>query len=345
MSILYGVQATGNGHITRARVMAQALEREGIEVDYLFSGREPEKLFNMEPFGNYQCRRGLTFYMQGSKVDHWKTFTRNNVVQLLRDIRALDLTGYDLVITDFEPVTAWAAKLKGVKSVGIAHQYAFLHNLPDKKSGTLLKAQVKAFAPANIPIGLHWDRFDQDICPPLIQKPLFSPSLIEKKVVVYLPHDDLEVMMTIFKQCSQAHFFIYSSVDQPLDQGNCHIRPFSRMGFQQDLSDCEGVICNAGFGLLSEALQYGKKIMTLPQKGQAEQESNAEVLEILGLGRVVAVLDGQKIGAWLESAQPEPFCIPDVATPLAKWIKAGCNESIENLIEETWLTKSTYVTA
>ena len=37
MQILYGVQGTGNGHITRARTMARALTDSSIEVDYLFS--------------------------------------------------------------------------------------------------------------------------------------------------------------------------------------------------------------------------------------------------------------------------------------------------------------------
>ena len=47
MRILYGVQATGNGHITRARVLLPALQAAGVEVDVLLSGRAPERLFNM----------------------------------------------------------------------------------------------------------------------------------------------------------------------------------------------------------------------------------------------------------------------------------------------------------
>ncbi|MBP7664242.1 MAG: glycosyltransferase, partial [Shewanella sp.] len=39
MRILYGVQGTGNGHLSRARVMAKALMKQDIEVDFLFSGR------------------------------------------------------------------------------------------------------------------------------------------------------------------------------------------------------------------------------------------------------------------------------------------------------------------
>ncbi|WP_275451435.1 glycosyltransferase family protein, partial [Photobacterium sanctipauli] len=60
MKILYGVQGTGNGHISRAREMARALASQGAEVDYLFSGRPADQYFDMEGFGDYQTRRGLT---------------------------------------------------------------------------------------------------------------------------------------------------------------------------------------------------------------------------------------------------------------------------------------------
>ncbi len=43
MKILYGAQATGNGHVTRARAMAPTFNKAGLDVDYLFSGRDPEK--------------------------------------------------------------------------------------------------------------------------------------------------------------------------------------------------------------------------------------------------------------------------------------------------------------
>ena len=41
MHILYGVQGTGNGHISRANAMAQALARyPDVKVTWLLSGRE-----------------------------------------------------------------------------------------------------------------------------------------------------------------------------------------------------------------------------------------------------------------------------------------------------------------
>jgi len=54
MKILYGVQGTGNGHITRARAMARELYAAGLEVNFLFSGRPADKYFDMDVFKDYQ---------------------------------------------------------------------------------------------------------------------------------------------------------------------------------------------------------------------------------------------------------------------------------------------------
>ena len=110
MKILYGVQATGNGHITRARVMCEALKKAGVEVDWMFSGRELDQYFDMECFGDFQRFKGLTFAIEKGQISYIKTAFKNNLWQFYKDVNALDLSGYDLVINDFEPISAWAAK-------------------------------------------------------------------------------------------------------------------------------------------------------------------------------------------------------------------------------------------
>jgi len=45
--ILYGVQGTGQGHISRARGVAEALKDYDVDVTWLFSGRPKEKFFDM----------------------------------------------------------------------------------------------------------------------------------------------------------------------------------------------------------------------------------------------------------------------------------------------------------
>ena len=130
MKIFYGVQGTGNGHITRARAIAPKLKEAGADVTWLFTGRPTSSFFDMGIFGDYLWRTGLTFETKQGHVQYLKTALKNNILQFINDIRTLDLSAYDLVVTDFEPVTAWAAKLQGIKTVGIGHQYAFGHDIP-----------------------------------------------------------------------------------------------------------------------------------------------------------------------------------------------------------------------
>src|SRR5690625_289811 len=96
MKILYGVQGTGNGHITRARIMARALAKAGAEVDWVFSGRAPKDFFDMEPFGDYRLFKGLTFAIKNSRVRYGSTLLRSDLNALRRDVRSLDVDGYDL---------------------------------------------------------------------------------------------------------------------------------------------------------------------------------------------------------------------------------------------------------
>ncbi|MBO6226112.1 MAG: glycosyltransferase, partial [Shewanella sp.] len=69
MRILYGVQGTGNGHLSRARVMAKALMKQDIEVDFLFSGHKPDQFFDMECFGDYRVQAGMTFATHSGRVN------------------------------------------------------------------------------------------------------------------------------------------------------------------------------------------------------------------------------------------------------------------------------------
>lgn len=336
MRILYGVQATGNGHITRARVLAPELKKQGLEVDYLFSGRAEDKYFNMDPFADYQTRRGLTFVLEKGRL-HWrKTLQQLNLYRYWQDVKQLDLSVYDLVISDFEPITAWAARKQGVRSIGIAHQYAFVYPVPGHVRPGLMARMVNGFAPVDCSIGLHWHHFDQAILPPLIQPPSLKPTLDENKVLVYLAFNTPQQLTNVFSRWPDYQFYIYSDVTQPVDSGNIHIRPFSRDGFQQDLSSCAGVVCNSGFGLISEAVQYGKKVLTIPLRGQLEQLGNAQVLEDLAMATVMKAFDDQTISRWLASDNPVPKPYPNVASELARWVASGSQQPISELAAELW---------
>ncbi|MAT52103.1 MAG: glycosyltransferase [Porticoccaceae bacterium] len=338
MRILYGIQGTGNGHITRARAMAPALAAAGLAVDYLISGRDRARLFDMDPFGDFDHRDGLTFAVREGRISSWHTLVEARPLLFVRDIRQLDVSGYDLVLTDYEPVTAWAARLKQKRVIGLGHQYAFRYPVPQYRNGPVQQALMTRFAPADQHLGLHWHHFGQPILPPIA--PVGGHPVSQEKglIVVYLPFESTATIAALLAPFERHRFHIYHP-DSPLPgQGLDHLqwhRP-SREGFQADLHRCAGVICNAGFELASETLQLGKKLLVKPVAGQPEQYSNALALDLLGYGYTMSELNRDKVDRWLASGCATRIVYPDVAAAICQWLKEGAREPIQALSDRLW---------
>lgn len=322
MKILYGVQGTGNGHISRARKMAAHLRARGADVTYLFSGRERERLFDMECFGDFEHRTGLTMVQEHGAVLFGPTLLRARPLQFMRDVRALDLTPYDLVISDFEPVTAWAAKLSNKTCMGIGHQYAFSSAIPRRGDTVASAVVMKYFAPVDIPIGLHWHHFDADILPPIIDTQLRRQSA--QHVLVYLPFEHQPTVTQLLQRFTDARFVQYSPDVENSEDGNVSLRRTNLHGFRNDLCRAEAVICNAGFELVSECLHLGTPVLLKPVKGQMEQLSNAFALQQLGWGSATDSIDAATLQQWLYGERPiTPIQYPDVAAALSEWVLDG----------------------
>jgi len=336
LRILYGVQATGQGHITRARSLGPALKEKGAEVDFLFSGRPKDQLFAMDEFGNFKVRKGLTYYFNNGQISPCKTFTKNNIFTSIQDIIQLNLAPYDLVVTDYEPVTAWAAKMRSKPSIGIGHQYAFYHDIPMKGFTKLTLAAMRYFAPATTRLGIHWNSFGHPIIPPMIPLPDNSKETIPKKIVVYLYFEDQAKLANILSSFSNYQFYIYSpDIKISFDEGNLFFRPASEM-FKQDIENCEGVICGAGFELPSEVIHLGKKLLVKAIKGQPEQASNALAVEKLGLGMVMDTLSKPIISQWLQTEKLKQISFPNTAEAVAEWIVNRNWKDTESLVKNLW---------
>jgi len=240
-------------------------------------------------------------------------------------VKNLDLSGYDLVICDFEPVTAWAAKLQGIKTVGIGHQYAFCYDIPRAGADFLGEKVLHYFAPVSVGLGVHWHHFHHPILPPVIEREMGTAQAKPDKVIVYLPFEDVSHVIQLLKQFQSHQFYVYSPTSPKTTEhpANVHVRQLSRAGFQKDFADASAVICNAGFELASEALQTGKKILVKPLRGQMEQASNALALELLQLGQVMQSLDPASIATWLEQSRAIHVQYPDSAQAIVDWLLQG----------------------
>ncbi len=269
MKILYGVQGTGNGHISRARAIAQALKKHSnVDVQFLLSGREDSGYFDMDAFGDYQTRTGLTFLTESGKVNYMKTGLKSAPVTLVKDIRSLDTREFDLVISDFEPVTAWAAKQQKTPSISISHQCAFSGNVPVEGESLISRAVMRYFAPTEKKLGLHWYHFGEtNILPPIIDLDRETVPASQDFYVVYLPFENLDDILSLLTRYAQKFKVFHPSVKEERDVENVSLFRPSRDGFHYALTQCAGVMSNGGFELPSEALFLGKNSWSNPLPG------------------------------------------------------------------------------
>ena len=336
MKILYGVQGTGNGHISRARVMSKALKQHNIDVDFLFSGRKQQHYFDMQCFGDYQTRNGMTFITENGRVNSVKTAKYNLTTPILSEIKQLDLTGYDLVLNDFEPVSAWAAKQQNVPSIAISHQAALQYPVPKQGNSWFNEFLLNHFAPVDIALGCHWHHFGFPILPPFVEV-WPNGGDHSHQILVYLPFEEPDRIAAFLAPFDQYHFSVYHSTKplKPLAE-HIHWHGFNREGFKQHMAQCGGVIGNAGFELASEAMTLGKKLLVKPLQGQFEQSANVAALELLAAAESMQTLDPAVLKRWLKSPSPKPIAYPQVGDALVEWLKMGDWHQPQDLCQHLW---------
>ena len=337
LRILYGVQGTGNGHISRSREIICNLKADGHDVQVIVSGRDPALLWEMEAFEPFVALEGLTFSTQRGRLQYLKTARHLNFFKFYADIRRFDARGVDVVITDFEPVSARIARRFRLPSIGVGHQYAFRHRIPIAGYDPAAVYVIRNFAPADHCLGLHWHHFDQPILPPIIPSRMPVESTpIPNDILVYLPFEDLRDIRWLLAPFEAHRFFVYHQLSAASHEGHLRLRPYSRQGFLKDLAESSGVITNAGFELASEALHLGKKVLVKPLARQMEQMSNAKALKVLNLGTVMKRLDRDAVDGFLAKRPVAAVRYPDVARLIADWVGAGDWSDVKTLSRLAW---------
>lgn len=337
IKILYGVQGTGNGHITRARMMARHFSEHNIDVTFLFSGRDREQFFDMECFGEYLYRKGMTFVTEAGQVNYAKSAFHNNIYRFARDILTLNLDPYDIILTDFEPITAWAGKLRGKQVIGVGHQYAFGERVPKAGENLIAHTVMRWFAPVSMGIGYHWHHFGHNnILPPVIDNHLPNDRSGDF-YLVYLPFEHQCTVTSLLNCFDKYQFVQYSPEFRDGVKGNVQLRKTCHDGFKRDLSHCRGVICNAGFELVSECLHMKVPLLVKPVQAQMEQLSNSAALQQLGYATTIDRLNPSLIADWLDSEKSPPNpSFPNVAAAVVEWLKDGRKMAIEELSRQLW---------
>jgi uncharacterized protein (TIGR00661 family) len=341
MKILYAIQGTGNGHISRARAILPELNKF-CKTDVLVSGYQSDLTL---PFKIDYPLRGLSFIF-GKKggVDLWKTTREANLISLKREINSVPVEKYDLVINDFEPVTAWACLRKKVPSISLSHQSAVIHpSAPRPKIVDLFgKLVLEHYAPSNAQFGFHFESYAENIFTPVIRDEIRSTRTTRRgHYTVYLPSYGVEFLIRYFSQIKDVKWHIFCKHTRAsILYKNVSVAPVNNSHFIDSVSSCEGLLCGAGFEAPSEALFLGKKLMCIPMSFQYEQQCNAAALKKMGIP-IIKKLSQKNLPAimnWIDSSGPRRMDYPDLTGEIIKRI---LESHIQYKIEEELDIKKT----
>ncbi|SMC74152.1 glycosyltransferase family protein [Pedobacter africanus] len=313
MKILYAIQGTGNGHISRAREIVPLLQQYG-DVDLLVSGTQADVKLVQEV--KFQLHGFSFIFGKKGGVNHYETWKSMDLPQFVRDMRSIPLEDYNLILNDFEPVTAWACKSRGIESVGLSHQASFRsRKVPKPKSIDWAQLVMKYYAPATHYVGFHFDRYDDFIYTPVIRAGIRNMETSNLgHYTVYLPAIDDRYLVPLLKQIPQVRWEVFSKHSKEgYVNGNVTVTAVNNELFNKSLASCEGLLTGGGFEGPAEALFLGKKLLVAPMKFQYEQQCNAYALKQFGL----PVLWGSNknwlpvIKHWVECPQVHQFHFPD----------------------------------
>ncbi|MHC4187088.1 MAG: glycosyltransferase family protein [Planctomycetota bacterium] len=316
--IIYAVAGEGFGHSSRSQLIGQRFLDSGHDV--IFVGSQKSLMYLKEHFGQRVKEIfGLSFAFQDGRIDKSETLKRN----LLKLPEANELNDElfrgvfepfapDLVVSDFEPFSAWWAWRKGVPFISIDHEHMLTlceleHQQKNWFSRMTAEVVTKCYYVGAVSyIILNFFKTRLKIKSAVLAGPIVRPAVVEleptsgQHIVMYSTSGEgMEKLKEILQTFKEQKFYIYG-FKQTGEFENCVFKERSTQDFLRDLASSRGAIASAGFSLISECLYLKKKMLLMPVRGQYEQIINAYYIEKLGLGVSTDELTESDVRRFLE---------------------------------------------
>ena len=304
MKIFYAVQATGNGHISRARQLVPHLQEYG-QVDVFLSGSNAS--LDVDLPIKFRSKGLSLFYKQCGGLNYSKMARNNSFLGAVRESYGLPVDKYDIVINDFEFITARACRVHKKDSIHFGHQASFLSPRtprPNKKS-RIGEWIFRDYAPATHKVGLHFLPYEDYILPPVIKSELLEATPKDHgHLTVYLPSFEEQCLKNIFQSLNHLEFhWFLPNIASPFRESNVSYFPIDNDYFSDSLIHCKGLITGGGFETPSEALYLNKKLLSIPIRDHYEQKCNAAALQRMGVKTLEDISNdtfADEITEWLQ---------------------------------------------
>ncbi|HSV98569.1 MAG TPA: glycosyltransferase family protein [Sedimentisphaerales bacterium] len=322
--IIYAVAGEGYGHASRAHLIGQRLLDAGHDVIFATSHRA--LLYLRECFGpRAQELFGLTFdYSKGYvapvatvwknlwQFPHGRRANKELFNQVYKPFRP------DLLITDFEPFSAWWAWRNRVPFLSVNNEHTLifcrlehdLRNVVQRLQAGVVTRFHYFGAEAYVIINFFQAPLKRDkavLTPPIVRRVIteLTPTDAGHITIYWTTGTGEDRLRDVLIRFPGQRFHIYG-FNKQLECGNCLFKERSTEGFLADLASSRGVVASAGFSLISECLYLKKRMLLLPLGGHYEQLLNAHYVDRLGLGVWSRDLDEPAVSHFLQRID-EPF--------------------------------------
>lgn len=259
MKILYAIQGTGNGHLSRAVDIVPELRKYG-KLDLFVSGAQAEVSL---PFPVKFKSKGLSFYFgKSGGINFYKTFMKNSSKDVMKEIKTFPVDKYDLIVNDFEPITSWACKKREILCVGLSHQSALLSKKAPrpKVMDPFGEWMLRNYAPIDKYVGFHFEEYDKNIYTPVIRRAIRDARITDAgHYTVYLPAYDDKKLVKLLLKFPKVKWHIFSKHStSAYHVGRISVFPVSGSDFVDSVVASTGVLCGAGFETPAEVLHMNK---------------------------------------------------------------------------------------
>ena len=303
MKIAYGVHGYGRGHSSRALAVLPELNRRH-EVLVLAGGDAHAALHD-----DYNVVRipTLRYYLQKSgKRSTWRTVLHaipnmldlrlrgpglQNVCEILQDF------GPDVVVSDSETLTHWAAHLLKIPRISFDHFAVLVYcDWPMTWTQRII-CRLEAVIYQRF-MGRRSDRYviasfypaepkREGVCVvgPVLRDVVHQASPSQGDfLLVYLSNGHIHFTPRLERALKLLDVpVVVYGVGREGPDGNIDFRPPSNTRFVEDLAACRAVFSTAGNQLISEALHFRKPLLVMPEDS-LEQRLNAIAVEDMGIG-------------------------------------------------------------
>lgn len=353
-NIVYALAGYGRGHSSRALACAAVLRAEGHNISFCCGGLAKARL---EALGeNVIDVPALKPAIYGNRGDLLATIARNaksfglgpNFVRLVSQLEA---TKAQLLLADFEPFAPAAADMLGLPVVSLNHQQIVTetrYRVPGRYrlSALATSAAIRTLCPYRTHHSLISSFYfpplkrprQATLLGPILRKEVLAltPTRGERFLVYFNGGSGLEPLVKRLAEVN-ASFTLYN-IKEPRQTPSNILFKRPSPSFLKDLAHCRGVICTAGFNLISEALFLNKPLFVTPNRGFFEQTLNALYVERDGWGR--AAYDGlpelKALDSFVSEAASAPLTQPEPLTPGNAALATVINTILRRLGRANW---------